>query len=76
MWGLVGLGAGGFQVVEPPKNKFIITTTRSHNDAVVQQALDILKPDEILRVGGAGHKVRKMNNSPCTVVKMILFVFN
>lgn len=57
LWGLVGLGVGGFKLVEPPSDKFIITTTRSHSDAVVQQALDILKPDEILRVGGAGHKV-------------------
>lgn len=56
-WGLVGLGVGGFAVVEPPSNKFIVTTTRSHSDPVVQQALDVLKPDEILKVGGAGHKV-------------------
>lgn len=62
LWGLVGLGVGGFQVTDPPANKFIITTTRSHNDAMVQQALDILKPDEILRVGGAGHKVSKIIN--------------
>lgn len=57
LWGLIGLGVGGFDIFEPPSDKFIITTTRSHNDAVVQQALDILKPDEIIRVGGAGHKV-------------------
>lgn len=57
LWGLVGLGVGGFTIVEPPSDKFIITTTRSHNDKIVQQALDVLQPDEILRVGGAGHKV-------------------
>lgn len=57
LWGLVGLGVGGFDIVQPPSDKFIITTTRSHSDGVVQQALDILNPDEIIKVGGAGHKV-------------------
>ncbi|XP_018574800.1 3'(2'),5'-bisphosphate nucleotidase 1 isoform X2 [Anoplophora glabripennis] len=57
LWGLVGLGTGGFEVVDPPSDKFIITTTRSHSDGIVVKALEALKPDEILRVGGAGHKV-------------------
>ena len=35
----------------------IITTTRSHGTGLIQQTMDILKPDQILRVGGAGHKV-------------------
>lgn len=54
---MIGLGVGGFEVAQPASDKFIVTTTRSHCDGVVQQALDILKPDEIIRVGGAGHKV-------------------
>ncbi|XP_044746670.1 3'(2'),5'-bisphosphate nucleotidase 1 [Coccinella septempunctata] len=57
IWGLVGLGVGGFEPASPPSNKFIVTTTRSHSDGIVQKALDALNPDEILRVGGAGHKV-------------------
>ncbi|XP_030759484.1 3'(2'),5'-bisphosphate nucleotidase 1 [Sitophilus oryzae] len=57
VWGLVGLGVGGFTPFKPPSNKFIITTTRSHSDPTVVKALEALKPDEIIRVGGAGHKV-------------------
>lgn len=57
IWGLVGLGVGGFTPICPPSNKFIVTTTRSHSDGIVQKALDAMNPDEILRVGGAGHKV-------------------
>lgn len=52
-----GVGVGGFVPFEPPSDKFIITTTRSHSDAIVNKALDALNPDEIIRVGGAGHKV-------------------
>ncbi|XP_060521233.1 3'(2'),5'-bisphosphate nucleotidase 1 [Cylas formicarius] len=57
LWGLVGLGVGGFIPKTPPTNKFIITTTRMHADELVDRALEALKPDEIIRVGGAGHKV-------------------
>lgn len=57
LWGLIGSGVGGFVPKDPPEGKFIVTTTRSHSNEVVQAALDALKPDEILRVGGAGHKV-------------------
>ncbi|CAG9765721.1 unnamed protein product [Ceutorhynchus assimilis] len=57
LWGLVGLGVGGFVPHPPPSDKFIITTTRSHADAVVNKTLEALKADEIIRVGGAGHKV-------------------
>ncbi|XP_076260385.1 3'(2'),5'-bisphosphate nucleotidase 1 [Rhynchophorus ferrugineus] len=57
LWGLVGIGVGGFVPFEPPSDKFIITTTRSHSDAIVTKALEALNPDEIIRVGGAGHKV-------------------
>ncbi|KAK9872484.1 hypothetical protein WA026_017952 [Henosepilachna vigintioctopunctata] len=57
LWGLVGLGTGGFSPECPPYGKFIVTTTRSHSDGIVQKALDAFRPDEILKVGGAGHKV-------------------
>lgn len=57
LWGLVGLGIGGFVPREPPSDRFIVTTTRSHSNYLVQQTLDVLKPDEILRAGGAGYKV-------------------
>lgn len=57
VWGLVGLGVGGFTPSEPPPGRLIVVTTRSHSDNVVQRALDSLQPDDIIRVGGAGHKV-------------------
>lgn len=60
VWGLKGLGTGGFTVKNPPKKQFIITTTRSHSDAIVQTTLDALEPTEVLRVGGAGYKVLQL----------------
>ncbi|KRT85549.1 hypothetical protein AMK59_1978, partial [Oryctes borbonicus] len=52
IWGLVGLGVGGYIPQTTVEGKLIITTTRSHSNALVQEALDALKPDEVLRVGG------------------------
>ncbi|KAG5881398.1 hypothetical protein JTB14_012014 [Gonioctena quinquepunctata] len=57
LWGLVGSGVGGFTPVDPPQDKFVITTSRSHRDNMVSNALKALEPDEIISVGGAGHKV-------------------
>ena len=42
------------------KDKFTVTTTRSHSNAIVQAALEALKPDEVLKVGGAGFKVLQL----------------
>lgn len=60
IWGVKGLGTGGFVPISPPDDKFIITTTRSHSNALVQSALEALKPDEVIRVGGAGYKVLQL----------------
>jgi 3'(2'), 5'-bisphosphate nucleotidase len=60
IWGLKGLGVGGFTPSVTSLDKLIVTTTRSHSNALVQSALDALKPDEILRVGGAGYKVLQL----------------
>ncbi|XP_058807958.1 3'(2'),5'-bisphosphate nucleotidase 1 [Phymastichus coffea] len=57
IWGIDGVGVGGFKLIKPAEGRRVITTTRSHCDSTVQAALDALKPDEILRVGGAGYKV-------------------
>lgn len=57
IWGLIGLGVGGFTPKEPIPGKLIVVTTRSHSDSVVQRALDCIQADEVLKVGGAGHKV-------------------
>lgn len=56
-YGLVGAGVHGLTRVLPPADQRIVTTTRSHGTGLVQDALDILKPDQVLKVGGAGHKV-------------------
>ncbi|XP_033625447.1 3'(2'),5'-bisphosphate nucleotidase 1-like [Asterias rubens] len=55
MWGILGLGGFGFEHKDLPQR--VITTTRSHLTEDVQKTIDAMKPDEILRVGGAGHKV-------------------
>lgn len=57
MWGIDGVGVGGYTPSSPPADKRIITTTRSHNTPIVQAVLDAIKPDEVIRVGGAGNKV-------------------
>ena len=65
LWGVTGIGVGGFEPCSPPEGKRIITTTRSHSNALVQAALDALQPDEIVRVGGAGHKVQHWQTYYC-----------
>lgn len=58
IWGLKGLGVGGFPAcLSPPSDQFIVTTTRSHFSETAQTVLDALKPTEVLKVGGAGYKV-------------------
>ena len=42
---------------KPAADKLIITTSRSHMTQAVKSAIDACNPTEILRVGGAGHKV-------------------
>lgn len=60
IWGLKGLGSGGFQAKAAKNGEFIVTTTRSHSNELVQNALQALDPTEILRVGGAGYKVLQL----------------
>lgn len=57
LWGIVGAGVGGFTPAHVPDGKRIITTTRSHLTPTVQAAVDAINPDQVLKVGGAGHKV-------------------
>lgn len=58
IWGLVGYGVGGFEPKDPSPHGLTLVTTRSHSNETVQKALDALKPDNIVKVGGAGHKVK------------------
>lgn len=57
MWGLVGLGCFGVISKKLPQDKLIVTTTASHGNKNIEETLDAIKPDEVLKVGGAGHKV-------------------
>jgi len=56
-YGIVGSGVFGLVPSLPPQGRRIVTTTRSHGTGLVQECLDIVNPDEVLKVGGAGHKV-------------------
>ena len=49
----------GLEPRAPPADTRIVTTTRSHSTGLVQSALKALQPDQVLAVGGAGHKVRR-----------------
>lgn len=51
------IGAYGLQKKSPPEGQNIITTTRSHSDPKVTGAITACEPTEVIRVGGAGHKV-------------------
>ncbi|XP_042885589.1 3'(2'),5'-bisphosphate nucleotidase 1-like [Penaeus japonicus] len=57
IWGIVGGEVGGMNILPPPEGKLIVTTTRSHSSSTVNDAISAVSPDEVLRVGGAGHKV-------------------
>lgn len=57
LWGIKGIGVGGFTPATPPANQRIIATTRSHSNPLAEQAIAALKADKVMAVGGAGHKV-------------------
>ncbi|KFP02615.1 3'(2'),5'-bisphosphate nucleotidase 1, partial [Calypte anna] len=57
IWGVLGLGAFGFQLREVPGGKHIIITTRSHSSTLVNDCISALNPDSVIRVGGAGNKI-------------------
>lgn len=60
IWGLNGLGSDGFVTKVPNENGLVVTTTRSHSNELVQNALKALEPSEVKRVGGAGYKVLQL----------------
>lgn len=57
LWGVLGLGAFGFQLQEVPDGKRIITTTRSHSNKLVTSAVQAMDPHDVIKVGGAGNKI-------------------
>eukprot|EP00742_Colponemidia_sp_Colp-10_P003213 GILJ01003422.1.p1 GENE.GILJ01003422.1~~GILJ01003422.1.p1 ORF type:complete len:292 (+),score=39.89 GILJ01003422.1:50-925(+) len=56
IWGMVGVGAFGFDRVEPPAGRNVVITTASHPTPRLERALSLVGPDQVLRVGGAGNK--------------------
>lgn len=63
MWGVLGLGAFGFQLQEVPSDQRIVTTTRSHSNKVVTDCVAAMDPTSVIKVGGAGNKVSGANIS-------------
>ncbi|XP_063079706.1 3'(2'),5'-bisphosphate nucleotidase 1 isoform X1 [Engraulis encrasicolus] len=57
MWGVLGLGAFGFQLQEVPSDQRIVTTTRSHSNKVVTDCVAAMDPTSVIKVGGAGNKI-------------------
>ncbi|XP_043961744.1 3'(2'),5'-bisphosphate nucleotidase 1 isoform X2 [Gambusia affinis] len=57
IWGVLGLGAFGFQLQEGPADKRIVTTTRSHSNKTVTDCVNAMEPHDVIRVGGAGNKI-------------------
>ena len=52
LWGVVGLGMFGAKFAEDiPTSRRIITTTKSHSTQLVQEAIDALKPDSVIKTG-------------------------
>ncbi|KAF3703018.1 3'(2'),5'-bisphosphate nucleotidase 1 [Channa argus] len=66
MWGMLGLGAFGFQLREVPGDRRIITTTRSHSNKLVTDCVDAMEPHEVIRVGGAGNKIIQLVEGKAT----------
>jgi len=59
IWGIVGVGAFGFNRKEVKSGR-ILTTSRSHMTPTVQACIDAMEPSEILKMGGAGNKVLQL----------------
>ncbi|XP_053315633.1 3'(2'),5'-bisphosphate nucleotidase 1 isoform X2 [Spea bombifrons] len=57
IWGVLGVGAFGFELKEVPDGTHIITTTRSHSSKQVNDCIAAINPDKVIRVGGAGNKI-------------------
>ncbi|XP_056424348.1 3'(2'),5'-bisphosphate nucleotidase 1 isoform X2 [Hyla sarda] len=57
IWGVLGVGAFGFELKEVPEGQHIVTTTRSHSSKLVNDCIAVINPDKVVRVGGAGNKI-------------------
>lgn len=57
IWGVLGIGTFGISRQENITGRRIVTTTKSHMTQDVQDTIDAMKPDQVLRTGGCGYKV-------------------
>ncbi|OWF38632.1 3'(2'),5'-bisphosphate nucleotidase 1-like isoform X3 [Mizuhopecten yessoensis] len=57
IWGVCEVGAFGFTREVLPEKQLILTTSRSHSNRMVTETIEAFEPTEVIRVGGAGHKV-------------------
>uniref|UniRef100_A0A8C5M2M4 3'(2'),5'-bisphosphate nucleotidase 1 n=1 Tax=Leptobrachium leishanense TaxID=445787 RepID=A0A8C5M2M4_9ANUR len=57
IWGVLGVGAFGFELKEVPAGTHIVTTTRSHSSKLVNDCIAAVNPGKVIRVGGAGNKI-------------------
>lgn len=63
IWGMVGLGVFGHTPVSLPRTTnpgLCVAVTRSHFNQIIQDTLQAINPDHILREGGAGNKYLKV----------------
>jgi len=60
IWGVLGVGAFGWDRVEPPQNRRVLITSRSHSNPLVNRCIENMSPTHIERQGGAGNKVVKV----------------
>eukprot|EP00455_Lapot_gusevi_P013378 TRINITY_DN16502_c0_g1_i2.p1 TRINITY_DN16502_c0_g1~~TRINITY_DN16502_c0_g1_i2.p1 ORF type:complete len:326 (+),score=73.92 TRINITY_DN16502_c0_g1_i2:88-978(+) len=56
LWGMIGVGAFGHLYQEPPAQRRILTTSRSHNHPILKRWIETLPHDQVVRVGGCGYK--------------------
>lgn len=59
IWGAVGVGVFGVERLDPaeiPADRRFITTTRTHFSPTLAAVLEKLKPQQVIRCGGAGSK--------------------
>jgi len=60
IYGMQGLGLFGVTPKHNPSHtpdSFVLTTTRSHSSPEVEKSITLLKPKEVIKIGGAGFKV-------------------
>jgi len=56
VWGIEGVGSFGYTKRPRKEGGLILTTTRTHGTPEVEKSIELIKPEKVLRVGGAGYK--------------------